>query len=302
MRRDVTTTRRFDPFDVVRGFCMGAADVVPGVSGGTVALVFGIYERLVHNIRQGASVLGAAVRLDVGEARRRLGTVEWWFLIPLLSGIAVAILSLARVIDHLLEHQPIGTSAVFLGLVLGSIPIAWWTLKEPAPVHVPVVVAVAVVTFVFLGLRSEAVDEPSLLFVFVAGAIAVCAMILPGISGSFLLLMLGLYDYVIEAVKDTDLGVLAVFGVGAVLGLALFSSVLDWLLRHYHDFVLAGLVGLMIGSLRVLWPWPDGTENASLAAPDSGWPLVLLLVVVAAGAVLTVGILARRREDPGAVV
>lgn len=295
----VRTRPRFDPFDVVRGFCMGSADVVPGVSGGTIALVFGIYERLVHNVRQGAIALGALVRLDGRVAIERLRRVEWGFFLALLAGIGIAVLSLARIIDYQLENHPIGTSAVFLGLVLGSIPIAWWAIRRPGAVHVLIVLLVAVATFGLLGLRSATVDEPGSPFVFVAGAVAICAMILPGISGSFILLMLGVYDYVLDAVKDNDLGVLAVFGAGAVVGLALFSSLLDWLLRRFHDVVVAGLVGLMVGSLRVLWPWPDGTESAALAVPDGGWPLVVVLAAGAAAGVLGIGTLARRRSLEG---
>lgn len=287
--------RRFDPWDALRGFAMGSADIVPGVSGGTVALILGFYARLIHNVRLGASVLGASARLDTERARERFRSIEWGFLIPLVVGIGVAILTLARVISHLLDEHPIGMSAVFFGLVAGSVFIAWGYIREPAPVHGAVAALVAVAAFLLLGLRSAATSDPSVWFVFLAGAVAICAMILPGVSGSFILLMLGLYDYVIDAVKDLDVGVLVVFGLGAVLGLALFSSFLDWMLRRYHDLVLAGLVGLMLGSLRVLWPWPHGTEDATLAAPDSGWPFALLLAVVSAALVVVIGAVGNRR-------
>lgn len=275
---------------------MGSADIVPGVSGGTVALILGFYARLVHNVHLGASVLGASARLDTERARERFRLIEWGFLLTLVAGIGIAILTLARVISHLLDEHPIGTSAVFFGLVAGSVYIAWGYIRQPAPVHGAVALVVAVAAFFLLGLRSGATSDPSVWFVFLAGAVAICAMILPGVSGSFILLMLGLYDYIIDAVKDLDVGVLVVFGVGAVLGLALFSSFLDWMLRRYHDLVLAGLVGLMLGSLRVLWPWPHGTEDATLAAPDSGWPLAVLLAVVSAAFVLVIGTIGRRRE------
>lgn len=288
--------RRFDPLDALRGFAMGSADIVPGVSGGTIALILGFYERLVHNIHQGARVLGAVVRLDMRRAKEVFASIEWGFLLTLLAGIGVAVLSLARLISYLLDNHPVGTSAVFFGLVAGSVVIAWGYIRAPAPVHVAIAAAVAVVAFLLLGLRSAPTTNPTVWFVFLAGAVAICAMILPGVSGSFILLMLGLYDYIIDAVKDFDLGVLAVFGVGAILGLALFSSFLDSMLRRYHDAVIAGLVGLMLGSLRVLWPWPNGTDDATLGAPDSGWPLALVLAAVAATVVLIFGVLGRRRE------
>ncbi len=288
--------RRFDPWDALRGFAMGSADIVPGVSGGTIALILGIYERLIHNVHLGARVLGSVVRLDMRRARHVFRSIEWGFVLTLLAGIAVAVLSLVRVISYLLDNNPVGTSAVFFGLVAGSVVIAWGYIREPALVHVVITAAVAVATFMLLGLRSEPITDPTLWFVFLAGAVAICAMILPGVSGSFLLLMLGLYDYIIDAVKDLDLGVLVVFGIGAVLGLALFSTFLDAMLRRYHDAVIAGLVGLMLGSLRVLWPWPNGTDDATLGTPDSGWPLALVLAGVAATVVLIFGVLGRRRE------
>lgn len=287
---------RFDPLDALRGFAMGSADIVPGVSGGTIALILGIYERLIHNVHLGARVLGSIVRLDARRAGEVFRSIEWGFILTLVAGIAAAVLSLARVITYLLDHNPVGTSAVFFGLVAGSVVIAWGYIREPAPVHAVIAVAVAVIAFALLGLRSEPTTDPTVWFVFLAGAISICAMILPGVSGSFLLLMLGLYDYVLDAVKDLDLGVLTVFGAGAVLGLALFSSFLDSMLRRYHDAVIAGLVGLMLGSLRVLWPWPNGTDDATLGAPDPGWPLAVVLAGAAATVVLIFGVLGRRRE------
>jgi putative membrane protein len=283
---------------LARGFCMGAADIVPGVSGGTVALVFGIYERLVNAVHEGAKALGELVTLDFRSAMARLREIDWLFLLPLLGGIGIAVLTLAHLIETLLEEQPVKTAAVFLGLVAASIVVAWHHLARRDPARMLVLVAAAVVTFLVLGIRSSDAQDPSLVFVFGAAAIAICAMILPGISGSFLLLMLGMYDYVLGAVNDRDLAVIVVFAVGAVLGLALFSSLLNWLLEHHHDTVIAGLIGLMAGSLRVLWPWPEGTENARLAGPPSGeWLVPLLLAVGAAAVVIVVARLAEPERD-----
>ena len=276
---------------VFRGLCMGAADVVPGVSGGTIALVLGIYERLVATVRQGSASLAYAARLDGKTAYRRLRQVDWFFIIPLLLGIFAAIVIVARPIQHLLEERPAEMAAAFFGLVVASIGIAWEGLRTRDAHRLGVMVAVGAVTFWALGLRTGQEQDPALLFVFAAGLVAVCAMILPGISGAFILLMLGLYDFIIDAVNDRDLLVLGVFGVGCVVGLASFSSLLHALLRRYHDTVLAALIGLMLGSLRVLWPWPEGVESTVLGEPS--WNEVPLALLVGIGAAVVVVALTR---------
>lgn len=278
-----------------RGFCMGSADVVPGVSGGTVALVLGIYEQLIANVRQGALVLGSLLRLRPRAAVDHFFRIDWLFLVPLLAGIGVAVVSLAHTIETLLDEQPVRMAALFFGLVAASIYVAWAGLKNRDAGRLAVLVLVAVLTFFLLGFRSGTNDDPALWFVLVAGSIAICAMILPGISGSFVLLMIGLYDYIISAVNDRDLVVIVVFGVGAIAGLALFSSLLSWMLRRHHDTVLAALIGLMAGSLRVLWPWPDGTETAKLAWPPADDLLAPVgLAIVAFALVVGLALLSRR--------
>ena len=280
---------------LVRGFFMGSADVVPGVSGGTVALAFGIYERLVRNIHRGATVLGHAIRGDLRGAFRRFRDIEWLFIVPLLAGIAGAVLALSHAIEHLLDTRPQGTAAVFFGLVVGSILITWGEFRKRDAPRLALLVVVAVAAALLLGLRSGNDNDPELYFLFIAGAIAICAMILPGISGSFLLLMLGVYDYLLGAVNNRDIVPVAVAGLGAVLGLASFSVGLNWLLRHHRDTVMAALIGLMIGSLRVIWPWPDGTTTTEVALPDSPVGLVhILLAVVAAFGAYGVSWLSRR--------
>jgi putative membrane protein len=277
----------------LRGFAMGTADLIPGVSGGTVALVLGIYRRLVLAIRTGAGALGRLVRLDFGGFVARLKEVDWRFLIPLLVGIAAAVLSLSHLIEHLLETEPVPMAGLFFGLVLGSLVVAWRLIEERDPVRLTVLVAVAAVIFWLLGLSAGTVSDPSLWAFFGAGAVAICAMILPGISGSFLLLMMGMYAPVLGAVNDRQLLAIGVFLVGAVLGLASFSTLLHAMLDRYHDTVMAALVGLMAGSLRVLWPWPDGTGGTSLDAPDGDLLAPVLLAVAGAAIVLIV----TRREE-----
>ncbi|MGH3443685.1 MAG: DUF368 domain-containing protein [Nitriliruptorales bacterium] len=282
---------------LARGFTMGSADLIPGVSGGTMALLFGIYEHLVATIKDGAAVLGRAVRGDVRTAARRIGRVDWWFLVPLLAGILAAIVTLAGVVGELLDERPVTMSGLFFGLIVGAVVVTFLDIERRDPTRALVAVAAAVVTFLLLGIRSAAVHDPSLLVAFGAGAVAICAMILPGISGAFILLLLGVYRAAIGAVDGRDLVLVGAFGLGAVVGLASFSTALHWLLRRYHDTVVAALVGLMAGSLRVLWPWPTdptlGVGDVRLGAPVSGEVpatlgatlagLVLLLLLAWAG-------------------
>lgn len=276
---------------------MGTADLVPGVSGGTIALVLGIYERLVASIKEGSSALGAILRGDVEGFREHLRRVEWVFLIPLLVGILLAVVLLASFLEHQLEERPTILAGVFLGLVLASIFIAWRILRSPRAHHPLIAALVAVVIFLVLGAGEGRVsDQPALLVFFGAGALAICAMILPGISGSLILLMIGMYTPVLSAVTDRSYTTLAVFAVGAIVGLAFFSQILNWALENHHDTVLAALVGLMAGSTRVLWPWPDGVESPRLGTPETDWPGVLAAVVVGA---ITVYLITRLApEDP----
>lgn len=291
---------------------MGAADIVPGVSGGTIALVFGIYERLIDNIRLGAAVLGAAVRGDLSEARTRLTLVDWLFLIPLLMGILAAVATLAGVIKRALEDHPEPMAGLFSGLVAASIIVAWRLLRDANRLHIIIAAAVGIIVFVLLGFQSEAIADPSLLAFFGAGALAICAMILPGISGSFLLLMIGMYAPVLDIVSERDMVKVAAVGLGTVVGLALFSTLLHRVLESHHDRVLAVMIGLMIGSFRVLWPWPDGVgivsdetaeavDGTLIEWPDgnAAWPISL--GVIAFIAILAISLIGERmaRRDAG---
>ena len=275
---------------------MGTADLVPGVSGGTIALVLGIYRRLVASIRLGSAALGRFVRADLRGGVERLRQVEWGFLVPLLAGIALAVLTLAGFIGDQLDSHPTEMAAIFFGLVAASIVAAWGLLETRDAQRLAILAVTAVVTFIVLGFRSGPVEDPGLLLYAGAGAIAINAMILPGISGSFMLLMLGMYEAVLDAVDQRDLVVLGAFAVGAIVGLALFSSLLHWLLENHYDTVMAALIGLMAGSLRVLWPWPDGTESTELAWPAASDALVPILLAGAAAAVVT-GIVALGRRS-----
>jgi putative membrane protein len=261
------------------GFLMGSADVVPGVSGGTIALVLGIYERLISSVRAGSSALGSLIKGDFTGMRRNLGEVEWLFLTTLLVGILTAVLTLAQLIHNLLEEEPIVLSAAFFGLVVGSVLVAYGMIRIKSSRLIGVIAAVGLALFWVLGFGTAVVaTDLSLAAYFGSGALAICAMILPGISGSLILVLIGTYDAVLGAVNDRDYAAVAVFLLGAIVGLALFSQILYRALRQAHDLVLAVLIGLMAGSLRILWPWPDGVEGPELAPPDTQ----LVMAVVAA--------------------
>jgi putative membrane protein len=291
---------------VARGFAMGAADIVPGVSGGTVALVLGIYERLIRNVHSAASTARHLVQADLAGARDQLRRVEWLWVLSLLAGILAAVVALSSLIEHLLEEEPVRMAGLFFGLVLGSVVVAWRLVTRIGVREVVLMLVTAATLFALLGLRSdteasgaEVVTEPLWKF-FLAGAIAICAMILPGISGSFILVMLGMYTEVLGAVNDRDLAALGVFALGCIVGLGAFSTLLNWLLVHHHDPVMAVMIGLMLGSLRVLWPWPGGTNTTTLALPADDVVVPILLAgvgfVVVIGVELVANALADRRE------
>ena len=294
---------------LARGFVMGAADIVPGVSGGTVALVFGIYRRLVDSIRDAARALGSLVRLDLAEFRRRFVAIDWLFLVPLGVGILVAVGSLASVIETQLDDNPEEMAGLFFGLVAGSVVVALRLLDNHGPRHYGLMLAVGAAVFWLLGFQSGPVSGPTLLMFFGAGALAICAMILPGISGSFILLMIGMYPAVIGAVHDRALAEVAAVGLGAVIGLAVFSTALGWVLDRAFDTVMSALIGLMIGSLRVLWPWPNGVgviseeEDEAISGTGLEWPAgdewvaPTVIAVLAFAAVLTFSWVASRYTE-----
>jgi putative membrane protein len=285
------------------GAAMGAADLVPGFSGGTVALVGGVYPRLVANIRATAHLISLVLRGRLRELPSALRALDVTFLVVLLGGLVTAALLLASTLEGLLATQPIVMSAVFLGLVLGAAVAARRQFEGPADARTALLILVAaVVTALALGARPAALVDPAPAVLALTAAVAVCAMILPGVSGSFLLLVLGTYEPIIAAVSDRDLVAIGIVGIGAVTGLLLFSTLLHWLLARAHDIVLALLIGLMVGSARVLWPWPSatGVGDPALAAPQGQVAPALLAAVVAFVAVVGLDVALRRATGPAA--
>lgn len=237
---------------------MGAADVVPGVSGGTIALITGIYEELINSIK--------SINLD---AARLFFTGRWasfWkqingnFLLAVFAGIFISVLSLARLLEYLLEHQAVLIWSFFFGLILASSyavsrKINTWDYKK-----ILALLAGIAIAFYITSVTPTTTTDASW-FLILSGGLASCAMILPGISGSFILLLLGKYSFALHAVNERIFVDLLLLGLGAVAGLILFANLLSWLLKKYHDLTITVLVGFMIGSLNKIWPWKETLET-----------------------------------------
>ena len=237
----------------IKGIAMGAADVVPGVSGGTIAFITGIYDELLRSI---GAIPGAALLLIRGRVREAWKAANANFLLILLGGIFTSVLSLAKLISYLLESHPIPIWSFFFGLILVSVhlvgkEIQRWDLSR-------VIGLILGVAFAYVITVAAPVQwSSSSLSLFFAGAIAICAMILPGISGSFILVLLGLYPVILAAVKDLDVAVLGTFAAGCLVGILSFARILSWMLQRWRDLTLAFLTGLMLGSLNKVWPWKE---------------------------------------------
>lgn len=242
----------------LKGCAMGMADVVPGVSGGTIAFISGIYEELLDSIRSvNTTALKLLLKLRLGEFWRH---VNGNFLLPVLLGIAIAIFSLARLMTYLLTYHPIAIWSFFFGLIIASSvlvarQIGHWNWRTV------LAFAVGAVAAWWITVATPAETPNDWWFVMLSGAIAICAMILPGISGAFILLLLGKYQYIMQAVGDFNIPVIAVFVIGAVAGIISFSHLLSWLLKHLHDITVAVLMGFMVGSLNKVWPWKETVET-----------------------------------------
>jgi putative membrane protein len=238
----------------LKGMAMGGADVVPGVSGGTIAFITGIYETLLDSI---ASVDADALQLlRQGRWRDLWQHINGNFLVTLFGGIFLSILTLAQLLGFLLEAYPIQLWSFFFGLIIIAAYLVAKEIKQwSAGVVVAAAVGIAIAYYITLATPAETPTD--LWFVFLSGSVAICAMILPGISGSFILLILGKYAFILEAVNERNLTVIAVFGLGCVVGILAFARVISWLLDRYHDVAVALLAGFMIGSLGKIWPWKE---------------------------------------------
>ena len=260
---------------------MGGADIIPGVSGGTMALIVGIYKRLISSLSSGFAAIVDAVRLKGRSAQAHFREVEWGLVLPLLAGIATALIAGAHVIPTLIETYPHQSLGLFFGLVAGSIAIPWQRIHRKTALSFGVAAAAAVIAFILTGFPSRGGVDPSYIRVFMSAAVAICAMILPGVSGAFLLKVLGLYEVTLLAVTEGDVVYVLVFVLGAVVGLGLFSRLLNFLLENWGNVTMAALVGLMAGALRALWPWQ--AADRSLQLPQPGDPVLWVVVLAVAG-------------------
>ena len=248
--------RRIKDYAVLtlKGMAMGAADVVPGVSGGTIAFIAGIYDELINSIK--SINMHSLKLLFTGKIAAFWKAVNGNFLFALLLGIAISVFSLAKLITYLLLNEPVLVWSFFFGLVLAS---TWFVTKDIKGWNWKTVagfVGGAVIAY-YITVATPAETSTNLMFIFLCGAIAICAMILPGISGSFISVLLGKYFYVMEAVKTLDLVVLGVFAFGAALGITSFSRVLSYALKNFRNITLSVLSGFMLGSLNKVWPWKE---------------------------------------------
>lgn len=242
----------------LKGCAMGMADVVPGVSGGTIAFISGIYEELLGSIK--SIDLEAIKLLFSGKFRALWEKINGKFLFSLIAGIGVAILTMARLMTYMLENHPTITWSFFFGLIIASALMVAREVNRWSVTSV-VTMIVGIALSYWITVVSPATTPNDWWFVLLSGAIAICAMILPGISGAFILLLLGKYMYIMEAVTELNIGVLAIFAVGAIVGIVSFSHVLSWLLAKWHDATVTMLMGFMIGSLNKVWPWKQTLET-----------------------------------------
>ena len=240
---------------VFKGMAMGASDVVPGVSGGTMAFILGIYQELIDSIRAVGSrdFIQAVFSFNISKI---FEVLNWKFLLAVAAGIGIAILSLAGILEYLLENRPVYLWSFFFGLVIASIITVQKQVNGWVAGPIVALILGAIGAYILVG-RVPAETPNTWWFLILSGMIAICAMILPGISGSFILVLMGKYQTILGAVNDRDIVTLALVAVGAVIGLVTFAQVLGYLFKNYHDVTVAALIGLMIGSLRKIWPWKN---------------------------------------------
>lgn len=291
-------------WNVARGALIGVSEIIPGVSGGTIALLVGVYERLIQSA---AELVRGVVRfvLDVPRgrgtagAREHLLAVSWSTVLPVGIAMLAAVVVGARIVAPLVEAHPLEARALFAGLIAASLVVparmlgGRWRLRDWA-----LAVPAAVLSFLLTGLPAADAAEPGALAIVASAAVAICALVLPGVSGSFVLVTTGMYEPTLRALNAGDVAYVALFAVGAVLGLAVFVQVLLWLLKRHHRVTLAIMTGLMAGSLRALWPWQ--TEERALLAPSGdvvALSLWFALGLVVVGALLAAEALAKRRSS-----
>lgn len=268
---------------LLKGMAMGAADVVPGVSGGTIAFITGIYERWVNALSSiGPEAIRKLFKEGFGSAWRH---VDGTFMVSLFAGIAISMLSLAKVIKWLMEHQPIGLWSFFFGLVIASVILLMRQVKASGEMGAKTAVLFAIGAIIAGGISlipTGQTAEMSYVFLFFSGALAICAMILPGVSGSFILVLIGAYEVFIDALSEFNIAALVSFGAGAGIGLLSFARLLKWLFARYHTATLSLMTGFVAGSLVKIWPWKTDVlprlPSFNVSADQVGMALVMMVV------------------------
>lgn len=258
------------------GFAMGSADIVPGVSGGTIAFISGVYETLLNAIKSfDLTALRLGLKFDI---KGLLNHIPWQFLLALGLGIGVAVLTLSSILENLLETQPTYVFAFFGGLIIASVVAIGFKVKWTVSTIIALIVG-AIAAFLIAGLEAlnPATVSHELPVLFLSGVIAIMAMILPGISGSFILLILGQYEYILAAVTRRDIVSLIAVALGCAVGIIGFSRILSWLLKHYEQLTIATLVGFMLGSLRTIW---DRASAGTELMPEFGATEIIIAVVL----------------------
>ena len=273
--------------NALRGFLIGVAEVIPGVSGGTIALIVGVYQRIIDSAAAFTKGVLQLRTMNFAGLKREFKKIDLALLLPLGAGMLSAIVLAAAALEPLIENEPEIMRGLFFGMILVSLYVPYkmatkvWVARD----YLAAIVA-ALIAFGLMSLPRAAAFEPNLLVVFLGATVAICALVLPGVSGSFLLLALGLYAPTIAAVNDRNWLYLLIFILGAVVGLGAFSTLLSWLLSNKRRITLVIMSGLMLGSLRALWPWQD--QQGTILSPDGFGPVVALTVgvVVVGGLIL----------------
>jgi len=278
---------------VFKGFGMGMANAIPGISGGTIAFLLGIYEDLIDSIK--SFDLKFVRLLCCLKFREAFSSVAWQFLGAIFFGIAAAIIVLSKLISWLLVNQSVLIYSFFFGLILATVPIIAGIIKRWTFPKIIAVILSAFGTYFFVGLAPLVTPEAAW-FLFLCGAIAISTMILPGISGAFVLVLLGKYQFILDAVNHQDFFSLGIFLLGVGVGIVSFVHVLSWLFNKYHDLTVAIITGIIVGSLRKIWPWKEITETImaghgkSVAIAETNiFPSQLSGDVFAALAIMAVG-------------
>jgi len=273
----------------LKGFGMGVAEIIPGVSGGTVALILGIYERFIDSIKSYTpkSVLHFIKALPQSDERMPAAqSLHLDFLVPLMMGMGSAIVLVSTPMRYLLAEYPAHMNALFFGMIFASLYVPFAAMRNRQIAHYLLGVGGFLIAFWILGfpIASET-QRAQPLVLFGAGAIAICAMVLPGVSGSYLLKAMGQYEHILDAIHERDLFIIAVVGAGIVCGIVIFVRIISWLLKRFHDETLAVLTGLMLGSLRTVWPWKIGGMNMPPESFESALPMIGLIL---AGIILVI--------------